>query len=290
MKSMMIGMLAETPIHPGSGRSAGFVDLPVARESVTDYPVIVGSSLKGALKDRAREKWSDVPKEGDEIKKELSKDVAEIFGVQDDAGKLAVSDARLILLPVRSLISQFKWVTCPYLVERLGRDLMRSDLDTKFKKPILDKKPDKGSAFSVDDAKWLFLEEREFKITGKPDSNIVESVKSLIAHKDTAERLVKQLVILNDDDFKWFASYGLSINARNVLDAETKKSKNLWYEETLSPDSLFYAVLFERGAGALDLVQEMLQDHPFLQVGGNETIGQGWFALKMLVGSYGNGK
>ena len=57
MKSLMIGMLAETAIHPGSGRSSGFVDLPVARESITQYPVIVGSSLKGALKDRARERY-----------------------------------------------------------------------------------------------------------------------------------------------------------------------------------------------------------------------------------------
>ena len=57
MKSIIIGMLAETAVHPGAGRSTGFVDLPVARESITEYPVIVGSSLKGALKDRAREKW-----------------------------------------------------------------------------------------------------------------------------------------------------------------------------------------------------------------------------------------
>ena len=50
MKNLMIRMIAETSIHPGSGRSSGFVDLPVARESITQYPVIVGSSLKGALR------------------------------------------------------------------------------------------------------------------------------------------------------------------------------------------------------------------------------------------------
>ena len=30
----------------------GVVDLPVAREAATDYPVLVGSSLKGALRDK----------------------------------------------------------------------------------------------------------------------------------------------------------------------------------------------------------------------------------------------
>ena len=47
MKTAMLGLLAETPIHAGSGRGMGVVDLPVAREAATDYPVLVGSSLKG---------------------------------------------------------------------------------------------------------------------------------------------------------------------------------------------------------------------------------------------------
>ena len=126
MRSIIIGMLAETPIHPGAGRSTGFVDLPVARESITEYPVIVGSSLKGALKDRAREKWPGKKTETGE--KELSPEVAKGFGKQDDAGSLIVSDARLLLLPVRSLTGQYKWATCPYLLERLARDIQRSGL------------------------------------------------------------------------------------------------------------------------------------------------------------------
>ena len=58
MKNLMIRMIAETSIHPGSGRSSGFVDLPVARESITQYPVIVGSSLKGALRPEQRDTYS----------------------------------------------------------------------------------------------------------------------------------------------------------------------------------------------------------------------------------------
>ena len=49
MRAAMLGLLAETSIHPGAGRSMGVVDLPVAREASTHYPVLVGSSLKGAL-------------------------------------------------------------------------------------------------------------------------------------------------------------------------------------------------------------------------------------------------
>ncbi len=52
MRTAILGLLAESPIHPGSGRGVGVVDLPVAREAATDYPVLVGSSLKGALRDK----------------------------------------------------------------------------------------------------------------------------------------------------------------------------------------------------------------------------------------------
>lgn len=280
MKSIIIGMLAETPVHPGAGRSTGFVDLPVARESITEYPVIVGSSLKGALKDRARDKWpgKKAEKEGETVQ---SPEVAEAFGKQDGAGNLVVSDARLLLLPVRSLTGQYKWATCPYLLERLERDIQRSGYAAKLKIPKLGTKPKTGTAQAEGTGK-IFLEEREFKIDGKVDSIIIESISQLMPNKASADRLAGQLIVLNDDDFKWFASYGLPINARNVLDEDTKTSLNLWYEETLPQDCLFYTLFMERGEKAIDLVKTLVKELPYLQVGGNETVGQGWFALKLV--------
>ncbi len=280
MKSIILGMLAETPVHPGAGRSTGFVDLPVARESITEYPVIVGSSLKGALKDRAREKFpSKKAEKGEE--KTLSEEVAKAFGKQDGAGDLIVSDARLLLLPVRSLTGQYKWATCPYLLERLDRDINRSGLAGKLKAPIMNKKPEMGTVQTEGTGK-IFLEEREFEIKGNVDGSIIESISQLMSNKASAERLAGQLIVLNDDDFKWFASYGLPISARNVLDEDTKTSLNLWYEETLPMDCLFYTLFLERGNGAIDLVKTLVKDRPYLQVGGNETVGQGWFALSLV--------
>lgn len=280
MKSIIMGMLAETPVHPGAGRSTGFVDLPVARESITEYPVIAGSSLKGALKDRAREMWPGKNGEKEEVK-EPSPEVVENFGRQDDAGNLIVSDARLLLLPVRSLTGQYKWATCPYLLERLARDIQRSGLEGKLTSPKLDGKPKTGKVQAEGTGK-VFLEEREFDIDGNVDSSIIESISQLIPNEASSERLSGQLIVLCDDDFKWFASYGLPINARNVLDEDTKTSLNLWYEETLPQDSLFYTLFLERGNGAIDLVKNLVRDRPYLQVGGNETVGQGWFALNLV--------
>ncbi len=41
---------ALTGLHPGGGTALGVVDLPVARERHTKWPLIPGSSLKGVLR------------------------------------------------------------------------------------------------------------------------------------------------------------------------------------------------------------------------------------------------
>ena len=282
MKSMMIGMLAETAIHPGSGRSSGFVDLPVARESTTQYPVIVGSSLKGALKDYARERWPDsITEVGGKKKRELKPEVARLFGRQEGAGNLVVSDAKLLLLPVRSLTGHYRWATCPYLLEWIRRDAQRTPYKTIMDGLEISAKPEKGAVLANQNGN-IFLEEREFQVSGTIEESLINEIKKLIVHDDTAKRLSEQLIILNDDDFHWFASYGLQISARNMLDVDTKESKSLWYEETLPSDSLFYTLLFLRKDEALKDAESLLKDLKYIQVGGNETVGQGWFAMKAI--------
>ena len=286
MNSTILGLLAETSIHPGAGQDTGFVDLPVAREAATDYPVIVGSSLKGALRDLKYQVEYSVAKSqtnnDEQARKTATSMTEQVFGRQENAGNLLVSDARLVLLPVRSLTSHYKWVTCPHLLERLHRDLIRANgngqsVDTSG--------PNKGHYLGAGpDA--LYLEEREFKRcdTSPETDDISKLLGSLIDHPKTRDRLKEQLVILHNDDFAWFARYGLAVNARNVLDDVKKTSRNLWYEETIPPDSLFYCLLAERGDGALDAVRGLFSDRPYLQVGGNETVGQGWFAVKERTG------
>jgi CRISPR-associated protein Cmr4 len=115
MKSLLLGLLAETSIHSGAGSSGGLVDLPVAREAATDYPYLAGSSLKGALRQWAADAG-------------LDNDTKAVFGEQESAGGILVSDARLLMLPVRSLDTSYKWITSPHLLERLHRDAARAGL------------------------------------------------------------------------------------------------------------------------------------------------------------------
>ena len=275
MKTAILGLLAETPIHPGTGRGLGVVDLPVAREAATDYPVLVGSSLKGALRD----KFEAGRREAGESRDAVRAAAAGPFGTQNAAGSLMVSDARLLLLPVRSLTASYRWATCPHLVERYRRDLARAGVGQRPSVPRVDE----GRVLATTTAADLFLEERQFKVAGPPSRDLLEAVVPLIRHDDTRGRVESQLAVLHDDDFAWFARYGLSVQARNVLDGETKRSVNLWYEETLPSDTVMYALAAARSDDALGALVGLFPDsEPYLQAGGNETVGQGWFAVTLL--------
>lgn len=278
MNTAMLGLLAETSIHPGAGRSVGVVDLPVAREASTDYPVLVGSSLKGALRDKANTKGAG--------------DVDGRFGKRDQAGDLLVSDGRLLLLPVRSLMGAYRWATCPHLIERYRRDLARARLDRQPEMPEVKRGSVLALRSEIPSVKRepvvakgdgsLFLEERQFTIDGEPPPDLTEAIAPLILHLETQDRLGAQIAILSNDDFSWFVRYGLSIQARNNLADGTKTSKNLWYEETLPPDTLMYALVMSRNDDAANALQALFpEDDPYLQAGGNETVGQGWFAVRL---------
>ena len=99
MNVAMLGLLAETSIHPGAGtRHGGSWTCRWPGEAATHYPVLVGSSLKGALRDKAEATGMDVVRR---------------FGRPDHAGDLLVSDGRLLLLPVRSLTASYRWGDLP---------------------------------------------------------------------------------------------------------------------------------------------------------------------------------
>ena len=57
----LLGLYAQTAMHPGSGTALGAVDLPVQRERHTQWPTIAGSALKGILRDASRDQIARDP-------------------------------------------------------------------------------------------------------------------------------------------------------------------------------------------------------------------------------------
>jgi len=267
--SVVVGLLAETFIHPGASDTLGVVDLPVARESATDYPFLPGSGLKGAL----RECWET-------RQPDQKAEVDRLFGAPTQAGGLSVSDARLALLPIRSLDGPYAWTTCPYALERLERDFGRAGLGVGFARPEVAQGQALVAPGRVSDDP-IVLEELSFRRSPLADVGVAESLERLVG-APARDRLRSQLVVVSDEDFAWFARFALAVQARNVLEDATKRSVNLWYEEALPPDTVLYALITAREAADADAVAERLRGDPYLQIGGKETVGQGWVRLQVL--------
>jgi CRISPR-associated protein Cmr4 len=95
-KSKMFFIIAETPLHPGSGGEiSGLVDLPIQRERHTKFPKIEASELKGCIRAAFKDLNREIEinnqkiKPKDKIKyKEDNKDketdyISLIFGPED---------------------------------------------------------------------------------------------------------------------------------------------------------------------------------------------------------------
>src|SRR5712671_3562923 len=114
MNTRLLFCHALSPLHAGTGQGVGVIDLPIARERATNLPYLAGSSVKGTLRDTYNEK--------------VSLDLrVKIFGPEtnradEHAGSVSFSDQRLLLLPIRSLLGTFAWITSPYVLQRFRRD------------------------------------------------------------------------------------------------------------------------------------------------------------------------
>ena len=98
-------------------------------------------------------------------------------------------------------------------------------------------------------------------------------------------------MILRDEDFAYFCRRSVHVRMRNALDPATKtvKGSSLWSEESLPPETLLYVVvtprsLVEAKSACDDFLDAMRHARNYIQVGGNETVGEGW--LKILNESY----
>jgi len=279
-KNALIGLLAETSLHAGAGSSVDGIDLPIQREGHTDWPCVFGSSVKGALRAKAEDTLGkDNPSIQFVFGPDSSSDKA-----SEHAGALLVSDARLLLLPVRSLTSHFKWVTCPALLKRLKRDGQRLGMDLAFSEPSVS---DNNTALTADtEVTDLFLEEYRFH-TSTTDLNDLISVLATITSINT-EDLSNQLVIVSDDQFSYLAKYATTVTPHIAIDNEKKvvKAGALWYEETLPAETaLYFALNAHQSRGNTLPAEAILKcitadligvDSPYLQLGGNETLGMGW--------------
>ena len=286
MHYALLGLTAETSLHAGTGRSTGVIDLPIMREAHTGWPCVYGSAVKGALRGLAQQ--------------QRASGVHDIFGpdtqnASDHAGALAVGDARLLLLPVRSLSSHFKWVTCPALLRRAAADAQRLGIAGAVNPEL---QLTDGTVIVPQAAhKALFLEEFSFEQKAQDLSDLIAWL-ARFGDADFAQRLQAQLAIISDDMFCHLANFATPVTPHIAIDSARKAVVQgaLWYEETLPPESVLYLTLAASASrrkdgqmpasevlhGALEL---FAPPRPYLQLGGNETVGMGWCRVQTVFSS-----
>lgn len=306
-QAALLGFYAETPLHPGTGQAMGAVDLPVQRERHTGYPLVPGSTIKGVLRAAAESKLGrDDPR------------VSILFGppnerASEHAGALGVSDARILLFPIRSLFGVFAWITCPLVLERFYRDAALAGLPLgSWPQPAALQPPENQALVAPESAivrdGEVTLE--EFTFTAQRLEAVQQAAQviatcvfpALPEYEPWTARAARHLAILPDNDFADFVRFATEVVARIALNDTTKTTSgnggNLWYEEQLPSETVMYSLLLasrpRRQGNGLQSAADVLAELQRLglervQAGGDETVGRGIVAVRLSGGGLATG-
>ncbi len=283
-RALVMYIYSETPLHPGSGATInGIADLPIQRERHTEFPIIQASSIKGVLRNSAKEVGIN----------NGNRDL--IFGEQERIGGVSVTDARILAFPVRSLKGIFGWITCPLVLERFKRDLELAGkaVDFSVSLPSEDGKALVPANCNLVMDGNIYLEDVKLEAESNEDVTKIADILSNCIHEgkeyeQTREKIKRDLVIVSNDIFRDFTVMTIEIATRIKIDQNsgTVESGGLWSEEHLPTDTLMYFLVLIPGRtnnlSAEDVEQKLRNfEGKILQMGGDETIGRGFTRLKV---------
>jgi len=289
-KSGVLTFYSETPVHMGTGQSVSYVDLPIQRERHTSFPVLWSSGIKGVIRDLASRKWNNKEK------------VELIFGPESEGSEFAscisITDAKILLYPVRSLRGVFAWITCPLVLRRLKDDIisvgLNNDLNISEFLNVTDGEALVfGNDLIVKDKDEVVLEEFVFKAEKKELGGLEEFLNSLLPNNELTSKLKEHLVIVSDNVFKDFVNYAVEVRTRIRIDQAkgTVKDGALFSEELIPSESVFYSLVFVgepfKKDGKLNSaddvfkeVKSLFEGNVLIQLGGDETTGKGYMRVK----------
>ncbi len=319
-------IVVETPLHAGSGSELGVVDLPIQRERHTNHPKIEASTLKGCLREAFEgQQAQHFPDLNNQYKRLY---IYPVFGPEYDqeeesgeqsqkreeyASALGVTDARLLLFPVKSIRGVFAWITCPAIINRLLQDLaLTKKLGCEIPAPEIgvDVTALKNSIATGNNlfvkGNQIILEEFTYSVdVNESCTALAQWIAKHVLPQDGSfsywrNKIEQDLVVLNDDDFRDFATMSTEVITRTKIsdDTGTVQHGALWDEEYLPADSVLYALvltsdpfdtlkkeerLLTDAAKIMDFFTQGLEraQHIF-QLGGNATIGKGLVRVAMM--------
>lgn len=298
-----------SPVHMGAGTAIGLIDNPIQRERHTEYPMVAGSGLKGAVRHHF---WSQLD---DGSRKDKANLLNRLFGpdtnASDFAGAISFGDAQLVLFPVRCVKNAFVYATSPTALARAARTLALVGANPDWSATTVEASHCKFVNPALLNGDKLHLEAFEF--TAQMDKELMKVSEWLSKHalpSDTAydffrEKLKMDLVLLSDEDFSYFVRNATVVEPHVRINNETGTADDggLFYTENLPPESLLLAPVMAsverttdkiRGDKARFDAEQALEivlagdgngfgglDGKLLQIGGDATTGRGQVICKV---------
>lgn len=267
MEAKLFRMRLVTNLHMGSGEANfNFIDNQVQRDPITEYPNMHPSGIKGAL----REFFDGI---------ESKEYVREIFGSENTEkednkqGEVSFIEGKLLSIPVRSnKKSYFMGTTIEIIKEYV-------EFSKLFGKNTENLKEIEEELKKIE--KKLSEKNRKICVIGNQEEGLlIESFENdeigFYQEDDILSKVlgIKDIVILKEEIFKDEISRRLPVIARNCL--ENGVSKNLWYEEVVPRESVFYTgIVNSQNTEKFEDFCRKLEDN-LIQIGANATIGYGF--------------
>lgn len=263
MNAIVYKITCVTNLHVGSGE-ANFdvIDNTVEKDPVTELPTINSSGVKGALRQYFVERG---------VK---SKDITDIFG---SSPKESAEVETVIKTEEGKEKSKNEPKTIPGQVKFYQADLLA--------RPARASKGDK-SYYMVTSAEAIAQHIQKMKIFADTDINAVPKncvevgVEGITAEKEI-ELLNESFKMIEDVELR---DMPLPVLARNQL--EDGISNNLWYEQVVPHKSIFTFAVSSESAKILNTFAKVVEENPYIQFGGNASIGYGLCKVEEIGRNY----
>ncbi|MGO9245595.1 MAG: type III-B CRISPR module RAMP protein Cmr4 [Verrucomicrobiia bacterium] len=275
MNRKVLYLFTRTPLHVGAGTSVGAIDQPIQRERHTGYPIIPGSSLKGVLRDTCRNDNGFKSKEEG------------IFGKQDDAGKLAIGEAKVLAFPVRSSRGSFAFVTSTLALDRFRREQHGGlqQLPTLTEPQEMQCLAGDAVTIKRNGQTGIVLEEYKFTVSGIFPPEWEKALLGLLPDDSVWQTGKGRFVLLSHGDFSHFVRNACEVGQHVGINPETGTAKKgaLFNLEAVPAETLFFAPVeaLSRANDELKDLEGLLQRKPVIQIGGDSTTGLGFCTAKL---------
>jgi CRISPR-associated protein Cmr4 len=309
-KTIPVFIYCVSPVHMGAGTAIGVIDNPIQRERHTEYPMIAGSGLKGAIRHDFLSQAN-----GSKGKVDL---ISRIFGPDPDsssdhAGAISLSDAQLVAFPVRCTKNAFVYASSATILARVNRTLSIAGIETPW-----------GSLPALNEGECLVSDKRctskeklvleAFEFTAKDESNLKtlaewisrNAIPNGAAFDFFREKIKSDMVLLSNEDFSYFVRNATVVEPHVRIDdvSGTAVEGGLFYTENLPPEALLLCLAMAsrerlkegKGMNAEEIRDTVLTgkasgketgfrgiDGRMLQIGGDATTGRGQVFVRAVL-------